>query len=113
MFVISINKILYVEKVTDSVRRILYGGGGNPGMGLNERRTLGVVTGIVYKDENADKHRKKNSDSYGMIPLKADWTVRAGYHGVCLWGNYTLTNMFKKSKSPELHPYTIGVGFTF
>ena len=70
-------------------------------------------TKIVYKDENGDKHRKKNSDSYGMIPLKADWTVHAGYHGVCLWGNYTLTNMFKKSKSPELHPYTIGVGFTF
>lgn len=70
-------------------------------------------TKIVYRDEDGDKRRKKNSDSYGMIPLKADWTVHVGYRGMCLWGNYTLTNMFKKSKAPELHPYTIGVGFTF
>lgn len=70
-------------------------------------------TKIVYKDENGDKHKKKNSDSYGMIPLKADWTLRVGYRGMSVWGNYTLTNMFKKNKSPELHPYAIGVGFTF
>ncbi len=68
-------------------------------------------TKVVYRDHG--KHKRKEKDSFNMIPFKADVTGRIGYRGVSVWGSYTLTNMFKGGHGPEIHPYTVGVGFTF
>ena len=54
----------------------------------------------------------KESGSYGMVPFKADYTLRVGYRGVCIWGNYSLTEMFNKNRAPELRPFAVGFGFT-
>lgn len=68
-------------------------------------------TKVVYRDNG--KHKRKEKDSFNMIPFKADVTGRIGYRGLSVWGSYTLTNMFKNGHGPEIHPYTVGVGFTF
>lgn len=68
-------------------------------------------TKVVYRDHG--KHKRKEKDSFNMIPFKADVTGRIGYRGLSVWGSYTLTNMFKGGHGPEIHPYTVGVGFTF
>lgn len=68
-------------------------------------------TKVVYRDHG--KHKRKEKDSFNMIPFKADVTARIGYRGMNVWGSYTLTNMFKGGHGPEIHSYTVGIGFTF
>lgn len=68
-------------------------------------------TKVVYRDHG--KQKRKEKDSFNMIPFKADVTGRIGYRGISVWGSYTLTNMFKGGHGPEIHPYTVGLGFTF
>lgn len=70
-------------------------------------------TKIVYRDANDKKHKQKEKDNLHMIPFKADLVGKIGYQNVCLWGSYTLTNLFKADKGPELHAYTIGIGINF
>lgn len=83
------------------------------GAGLMGGLRLHTKTKVVYKNENGDTRRMKHSGNYSMNLVKADAVVRAGYSKVALWGSYTLTNMMKKSKAPEIHPYTIGFGVNF
>ena len=68
-------------------------------------------TKVVYRDHG--KQKRKEKDSFNMIPFKADVTGRIGYRDISVWGSYTLTNMFKGGHGPEIHPYTVGLGFTF
>ena len=70
-------------------------------------------TKVVYKDSSGDKHKKKEKNNFNMVPFKADLVGRVGYKRLSLWGSYTLTNMFKSDKGPELHAYTVGIGVTF
>ena len=70
-------------------------------------------TKIVYKDEEGEKHKKKEKGNFNMIPFKADASARIGYHHVNVWGSYTLTNMFKSGDTPKLHAYTVGLGLSF
>lgn len=67
-------------------------------------------TKIVYKDEDNNKHKKKNKGNFNMGPFKADVIARIGYKKINIWGSYTLTNMFE---SKDLHLYTTGLGLTF
>ena len=69
-------------------------------------------TKVVYTDEKGNKRKLKESGSYGMVPFKVDYTFRLGYRGVCIWGNYSLTNMFNKNRAPKLRPFAVGVGIT-
>lgn len=70
-------------------------------------------TKIIYKNDCGKKKKEKVSDDFSIIPVKADLTARIGYRSMSVWGNYTLTRMFKSGKGPELHPYSLGVGFSF
>ena len=58
-------------------------------------------------------NKKKEKNNFNMVPFKADLVGRVGYKRLSLWGSYTLTNMFKSDKGPELHAYTVGIGVTF
>ena len=67
-------------------------------------------TKVVYTSEKGNKRKLKENGSYGMVPFKVDYTLRVGYRGVCIWGNYSLTNMFNKNRAPELRPFAVGFG---
>ena len=69
-------------------------------------------TKVVYTSEKGNKRKLKENGSYGMVPFKVDYTLRVGYRGVCIWGNYSLTNMFNKNRAPELRPFAVGFGIT-
>jgi len=69
-------------------------------------------TKVVYTGDKGHKRKMKESGSYGMVPFKADYTLRIGYRGVCIWGNYSLTKMFNKNRAPGLRPLAVGFGFT-
>lgn len=87
-------------------RRNLYVSGGVVG-GIR----MHSKTKVVYYD--GGKEKRKEKDSFNMIPFKADVTGRIGYNHITVWGSYTLTNLFKSGKGPELHPYTVGIGLAF
>lgn len=70
-------------------------------------------TKIVYRNADGHKSRDRHTDSYGLIPVKADAMFRLGYDSWNVWAGYTLTNMFRNNKGPELHPYSIGIGVSF
>lgn len=67
-------------------------------------------TKVVYKDENNDKKKRKNSSNFDIPCVKMDATARIGYGGSYIWCSYTLTDMFE---SIDIHPMSIGVGFYF
>lgn len=69
-------------------------------------------TKVVYTSEKGNKRKLKENGNYGMVPFKVDYTLRVGYRGVCIWGNYSLTNMFNKNRAPELRPFAVGFGIT-
>lgn len=70
-------------------------------------------TKVVYNNTEGKKRKRKDTDSYNMIPFKADAMAQIGYKHINIWGTYSLTNMFKADKGPELRQYTVGVGFNF
>lgn len=74
---------------------------------------LHTKTKVVYKNENGDTRRLKHSGNYNINPVKADAVIRIGYSKLALWGSYTLNNMMKSNKAPEVHPFTIGFGVNF
>ena len=67
-------------------------------------------TKVVYKNENNNKKKIKNSGNFDMSPIKMDAITRIGYSGFNIWCSYTLTDMFK---SIDIHPISIGIGLNF
>lgn len=83
------------------------------GAGIMGGLRLHTKTKVVYKNEDGKTRRYKKAGNYSMTPVKADVVVRVGYDKIALWGSYTLTNMMKSDKAPELNAYTIGFGVNF
>lgn len=69
---------------------------------------LGSHVKLVREDGN-DRYKKKIYDSFNLNPMKYDATVRLGFRNFTVFGNYSLGNLFKSSKDPELHPLTVGI----
>lgn len=90
-----------------STKKLYVSGGVLGGVRLHSK------TKVVYNDTEGKKHKLKNSDSFNLIPFKADVIAKVGYRNLNVWGSYTLTKMFKADKGPELRPYTVGIGLSF
>ncbi len=58
-----------------------------------------------------DYSKAKDFDDFHLQPFKFDATVRIGWGFVNLYATYSLNQMFKKDKGPELYPWTIGITF--
>ena len=58
-----------------------------------------------------DYSKAKNFDDYYLQPFKFDATVRIGWGFINLFATYSVNEMFKKDKGPELYPWTIGITF--
>lgn len=64
--------------------------------------------------ENRDK--VKSDDDFSLNVLRYGPTVRAGFENLNIYATWYATPMFKKGKGPggyELHPFEIGLAFTF
>lgn len=101
--------LMELQLPAKSYRRLYVSGGVMGGLRLHSK------TKVVYNQNG--KHKKKNTDNFNMIPFKADLIAKVGYRGrdcsFCVWGSYTMTDMFKADKGPKLHPYSVGVGIGF
>lgn len=77
---------------------------------------LGVVLGYnlgsqlkqVY-DRAGVTYKLKAYDTFNLNPIKVSPSVRFGYGNFNAFASYSLTSLFKQSRLPELHPFTVGV----
>ncbi len=59
-----------------------------------------------------DYSKAKNFDDFYLQPFKFDATVRIGWGFVNLFATYSINEMFKEDKGPELYPWTVGITLT-
>lgn len=105
VFYLSIPLLAEVQfPASKNTSRLYVSGGFMGGVRMHSK------TKIVCKDENGDKHKRKKSGDFDMIPFKVDMIARIGYRNLNVWGSYTMTQMFNDS---GIHTYTIGLGLTF
>ncbi len=64
-----------------------------------------------YLATSPDYSKAKDFDDFHMQPFKFDATVRIGWGFVNLYATYSINQMFKKDKGPEVYPWTIGITF--
>ncbi len=82
---------------------------------------LGVVGSWYYETMYKQKYRKDGEDQkdrysgdYHLLPVRAALSARIGYGALNLFGEYSLTPLFKDGKGPVLTPFNVGltlVGF--
>ncbi len=82
---------------------------------------VGVVGGVrlgshskqVYTENGSGKTKPKTYDSFFLQPFKLDGTVRIGWGALNLYANYSIIEMFRDGKGPELYPFSIGLIMPF
>ncbi len=65
----------------------------------------------IQNPVSPDHSKTKNFDDFHLQPFKFDATVRIGWGFVNLFATYSVNEMFKKGKGPEVYPWTIGITF--
>ena len=83
----ELNKDFYVEKFNPVTDQYEY---------------AGDITSPGYS-------KAKEFDDFFLQPFKFDATVRIGWGFINLFATYSVNEMFKKDKGPELYPWTIGI----
>jgi len=93
-----------------------------PGSSRSRRIFLsaGMVAGIkldshskVVTKGSGGKNRDKNNDDFNISPFRYGVIASAGYGNLSVFGEYYFTPMFVADKGPELHPFSIGLAFSF
>jgi hypothetical protein len=66
---------------------------------------IGSHTKVVYNKDNKNKER----DDFHLNPFQADAMVRIGWGKLNLYGSYSLIELFRDQKGPELYPFNMGI----
>jgi hypothetical protein len=94
----------------------------NPNHDVNSFHiSAGVVGGVrvsshskqVYYGEGNGKHKPKVFDDFYLQPFKLDATARIGWGPLNIYANYSLIEMFRTGRGPELYPFSIGLVLPF
>lgn len=64
-----------------------------------------------YYTTSPNTSKIKDFDDFYLQPFKFDATVRVGWGFINLFANFSLNQMFRKDKGPELYPWTAGITF--
>lgn len=69
-----------------------------------------IGTHAKYVTDDAGKKRKeKDYHDYHVPPFRFDLTGRIGWGSINLFATYSLNNLFKDDKGPELVPFSVGI----
>lgn len=74
----------------------------------------GIIGAVKLGSHTKVKHgdvKDKDRDGFYINQFKYSATARIGYKDVSLFANYSLNNLFRTGKGPELTPFTIGISF--
>ncbi len=76
------------------------------GMILGTR--IGTHTKYVI-DDAGKKRKEKDYHDFHVPPFRFDLTGRIGWGSINLFATYSLNNLFKDDKGPELVPFSVGI----
>jgi hypothetical protein len=65
----------------------------------------------VFTATSPDYSKTKDFDDYYLQPFKFDATVRIGWGFINLFATYSVNEMFRKGKGPEVYPWAAGITF--
>ncbi len=65
----------------------------------------------VFTATSPDYSKTKDFDDYFLQPFKFDATVRIGWGFINLFATYSVNEMFRKDKGPEVYPWAAGITF--
>lgn len=77
------------------------------GVGLLSGLRIGTHTKAIT--ENGKRATDKNFGASSMNPFKVDLMARIGWGKINLYGKYSLTELFKEGRGPELTPFSVGI----
>jgi len=69
---------------------------------------VGSHTKRYYTIDNT-VYKPKDYSSFDLNPYRYDATVRAGFHNLNLFANYSLSSLFKAGAAPDIHTLTVGI----
>lgn len=72
---------------------------------------LGSHSKIVY-EEAGDREKDKSNMSTLIAPFKLDAIAKIGWGKINLYGTYSLTELFRSNKGPEVYPFSVGICLT-
>lgn len=72
---------------------------------------IGSHTKLVY-EENGDRKKDKESMKTLLNPFKLDAIAKIGWGKLNLYGTYSLVQLFRTNKGPEVYPFSIGICLT-
>jgi hypothetical protein len=69
---------------------------------------LGATSRQKYKTEGGSG-KSGTGGQHWINPFRVDAEVRVGYKNTQVFATYSLTDMFKKDRGPELQTYSFGI----
>jgi hypothetical protein len=86
----------------------------------NPDKTFHIAVGVVGQyllssrtkqklEQNKNEITNVRKDSYNLNPFGAKAHVNLGYRGWTVFGEYSLTQLFKTNQGPELYPFSVGI----
>lgn len=87
------------------------------------KRNFHVSVGVVGKYlltsrvkqvlmQNNNEYTFVRKDDYNINPFQFDGYASIGYRNFTVYGQYALTEMFKKNKGPQVYPFAAGIRIT-
>jgi hypothetical protein len=64
---------------------------------------------VEYTSTSPGNPKTKRFDDFHLRPFKFDATARIGWGFINLFATYSVNQMFKKDKGPELYPWSVGI----
>ncbi len=77
----------------------------------------GVVAGWRYATHTKQlyfdngRQKPKQRDDFHLRPFRYDATVRIGWGVINLYATYSMNELFKEGRGPELYPFAVGITF--
>ncbi|MCK5857365.1 MAG: DUF2807 domain-containing protein [Bacteroidales bacterium] len=68
---------------------------------------------VYYNADGGGKQKQKGKDSFHLQPFVLEATTRIGWGPINLFATYSLIDMFRQDRGPELRPFTVGVILPF
>jgi hypothetical protein len=82
----------------------------------NFHLAFGVIGSLyfdtMYKvkyEQDGETKKDRNGGSFNLEPYRLAASVRVGWNSLNLFAEYSLTDLFKKDRGPELTPVNIGI----
>ena len=83
------------------------------GVGVIGGLRLGSHTKQVFTTYGGGNQKQKTRDAFHLQPFVLDATARIGWGPINLFATYSLIDMFRQDRGPELRPFTVGIILPF